>query len=298
MYNGVNRLSANNYPRQWTMRILRGTTRIGIIVAFIIICTPIFLFLSLIPIRFGITGLSGWMSVYMARFFDWLFNVKVNCPEPEKFYQHRGLLAPNHCSYLDIVVLLDVLPVRFLSAVEVKGRPGIGWMAAAANTVFVDRTSTESRRSAVSSIAKTFHEDPDPPIVIFPEGRLGFGKELFPFKLGVFSLATNFNIGYLPVALRYHEPEITVWKGGLGESLTEAVWRLACYQGPVHVDVIGLTPVLPGPADDPLALAARAQYDVEEALGFPHIGNYYGDERESGDASDPDSQSQPAASES
>lgn len=254
------------------MRVLLGTTRIGVIVVFLIVCTPFFLLASLIPIRFGITGISGWMSVYMARFFNWLFNVKVTCANPQDFYQHRGFLAPNHCSYLDIVVLLDVLPVRFLAAIEVKRRPVIGWMAAAADTVFVDRTDTESRRNAVNSIADTFHEDPDPPIVIFPEGRLGLGERLFPFKLGVFKLAQTYSIAYMPVAIDYRELEIAVWKGGLGESMTEAVWRLARYPGPIHVDITGLAPVLPGPDDQPIDLASRAQYDIETVLGLPHLG--------------------------
>jgi 1-acyl-sn-glycerol-3-phosphate acyltransferase len=261
------------------MRVLLGTTRIGIIVLFILFCAPIFIFASLIPIRLGIAGIPGWMSVYMARFFNWLFRVRLHCEDAETMRAHQGIFAPNHSSYLDVVVLLAIMPARFLAAMEVKRRPVIGWMAASVDTVFVDRSDTESRRSAVSSVAASYEKNPDPPIVIFPEGRLGFGEHLFPFKLGTFRIARDNGIAYMPIAIHFHEPEVVVWMGGRGESMTEAVWRLACYPGPVHVDVIPLTPVLPELSDDVIELAGRAQYDIEEVLGFPHLDSTYAESK-------------------
>ncbi len=257
------------------MRVLLGTTRVGIIVLFILFCAPFFLFASLIPIRIGIASIPGWMSVYMARFFNWLFRIKLHCTDPEKMYEHQGIFAPNHSSYLDIVEILAIMPARFLAAIEVRRRPVIGWMTASVDTVYVDRSDTESRRNAVSSVAASYRNNPDPPIVIFPEGRLGFGEQLFPFKLGTFRIAQDNNIAFMPIAIRFHEPEVVVWMGGKGETMTEAVWRLACYPGPVHVDVVPLDPVLPQPGDDPIDLAGSAQYEIEEVLGFPHIGNTY-----------------------
>ncbi|MEZ4555975.1 MAG: hypothetical protein R2854_05905 [Caldilineaceae bacterium] len=42
-----------------------------------------------------------------------------------------------------------------------------------------------------------------PPIVVFPEGRLGTGTELSTFQLGMFKLAKTQRIAYMPVAIDY-----------------------------------------------------------------------------------------------
>ncbi|MCB9140061.1 MAG: 1-acyl-sn-glycerol-3-phosphate acyltransferase [Caldilineaceae bacterium] len=252
------------------MRTLLGAARLAVIAVFLIVCTPIVLIAGLLHIRFGIAGLANWLCVYMARFFDWLFNVKVTSTDTKRLYEHQGFITPNHSSYLDIVTLTHILPLRFMAAIEVKRRPFIGWLAQAIDTVFVDRTSLSSRRDAVNSIAGAYHAQPDPPIVIFPEGRLGLGDKLFPFKLGTFKLAQRNHIAYLPVAIDYQEKEVAVWKGGLGEKMLHAVWRLACFPGPLHVTITPLAPVLPEPDERSVNLADSAQYAIEETLGLPH----------------------------
>ncbi|MEZ4555974.1 MAG: hypothetical protein R2854_05900 [Caldilineaceae bacterium] len=52
----------------------------------------------------------------MGRLVMLFFNIKLICPERYRFYGHDGFLAPNHVSFVDIVVLAALLPVRFLAA--------------------------------------------------------------------------------------------------------------------------------------------------------------------------------------
>ena len=252
------------------IQVLRGTTRIAITVLIILFSLPLFFIAALLPFEHAGSRMPGWLATYLARIFNWLFRVKIHCNDVEKLYRHQGFLLPNHMSYLDITVLMALRPVRFLAAIEVKRRPGIGQMATAVGTVYVDRESSASRREALESIVDQLHEKPDPPIVIYPEGRLGMGDKLFPFKYGAFKLAVEHGIAYMPVAIRYCCPDIVVWRGAIGENLADSVWRLAQYKGPVPVEVVLLDPILPKPDDDPIQLAAQAQYAVEEALGYPH----------------------------
>jgi 1-acyl-sn-glycerol-3-phosphate acyltransferase len=214
--------------------------------------------------------MPGWLATILSRLFNRLFRVQILCDDVETLYNHQGFLLPNHMSYLDITVMMALRPVRYLAAIEVEKRPGIGQMATAVGTVYVDRESSTSRREALESIVDVFKEKPDPPIVIYPEGRLGMGDKLFPFKYGAFKLAVEHGIPYMPVAIRYCCPDIVVWRGAIGENLVDSVWRLAQYGGKVPVEVTFLDPILPSPDDDPVQLAAEAQYAVEEALGYPH----------------------------
>ena len=55
-----------------------------------------------------------------------------------------ALLASNHVSWLDIVVLGGLTHTDFLSKYEVRGWPVIGWLSARAGTLFIRRGSGEA----------------------------------------------------------------------------------------------------------------------------------------------------------
>lgn len=252
------------------LRVLLGAIRVALLFLMILVCLPPILLFALAPIRFRGVRLSGWVATGMARFFNLIFNVRFRCDHPERLFRHHGLIFPNHSGYLDVVSLLTIMPVRFLAAAEVQRRPLIGWLAGGLETVFVDRSDKMSRRAARHSISAVLRRDPYPPVLIFPEGKLGPGDHLLPFRHGAFALAQENKVSYLPCALRYDHVDIVTWYGGTrNESLMTAVWRFARFPGPVHVEVILLEPVQPKPEDDPAQLAVDAQRAVEAALGFP-----------------------------
>jgi 1-acyl-sn-glycerol-3-phosphate acyltransferase len=249
---------------------LVGTIRIISAILLILGGAVLLLPLTLIPFRWRGARLSAWWITLMARVFNRIFDVRFYCTNPSLLRWHRGLLFPNHSSYLDIMAMLTTAPVRFLSADEMRRRPVVGWMAQSVETVFVDRTDSKSRRAARRSLSTVLATNPYPPIVIFPEGRLNPGTSLFPFRYGAFDLAVQNEVAFVPVALRYNRPDVVTWYGGLrNESLVSAVWRLAVHRGRIVVDVIPLDPVQPTTADDPALLAAVAQRAIEETLGFP-----------------------------
>lgn len=225
-------------------------------------------FASLVPARVQGATLPAWIVTWMARIYHKMFNVRFRCTAPERVAAHRGFIAANHSSFLDIIALLSVRPVRFLSAVEVAHRPGLGWLARSIDTVFVDRSNPDSRRNAAAGVIRAYQQHADPPIVIFPEGRLGPGDRLHPFKLGLFKMAAQGGIAYLPCAIRYSRLDIAVWQGWRGERLMTAMWRAATFVGPLRIDVIPLDPVQPAPQSSALALADAAQAAIGAALGI------------------------------
>ena len=121
-----------------------------------------------------------------------------------------ALVVSNHRSYLDIVVILSHTDAAFLAKAELKNWPVFGYAAQKGNTVFVDRSSPESRSMARQALADRI--DDGVSVVVFPEGTTTAGPGLLPFKNGIFHMAAQKGIPVVPVSVVYENPEAP-WTG-------------------------------------------------------------------------------------
>jgi 1-acyl-sn-glycerol-3-phosphate acyltransferase len=224
---------------------------------------------ELAPLRVRGVRLAGWVVLGISHLVCRIFQVRVVCKEPAMLRHHLGFVFPNHLSLLDPLVLLSLWPMRFVAATEVLRYPVVGWITKTIGTIFVSRQDRDARQQARGKIVAAIEQHPQPPIVLFPEGRLGPGHRLYPFRYGAFALAVSKGISYIPCGLRYHPLDVVVWHGGQGEKLWNALWRLARNPGPVLAEVIPLPPVFPQPGDDPATLAMKALTDIAAALSLP-----------------------------
>jgi len=225
---------------------------------------------ELAPLRVRGVRLANWVVLGLSHLVCRIFQVQVICNEPAALRHHAGFVFPNHLSLLDPLVLLSLWPMRFVAAVEVGRYPVIGWITKSIGTVFVSRQDRGARQQARGEIVAAIEHDPQPPIVLFPEGRLGPGHSLYPFRYGAFAMAVGKGISYIPCGLRYRPLDVVIWHGGQGEKLWNALWRLACNPGPILAEVIPLAPVFPQPTDDPAQLAMKAFADIAAALALPN----------------------------
>jgi 1-acyl-sn-glycerol-3-phosphate acyltransferase len=224
---------------------------------------------GLAPLRVRGVRLAGWIVLATSNLVCRIFGVRVVCNEPGALRDHIGLVFPNHLSALDPLVLLSLWPMRFVAAMEVLKYPVLGYMTKSIGTVFVAREDPNARKQARGEIVAAMEQDPQPPIVLFPEGRLGPGYQLYPFRYGAFAVAVSKGISYIPCGLRYRPLDVVIWHGAKGEGLLNALWRLALNTGPVLAEVIPLPPVFPQPTDDPAQLAMKALTDIAAALALP-----------------------------
>ncbi len=151
--------------------------------------------------------------------------------------------------------------MRYLSKIEVRAWPFIGWVAMAIGTVFVNRSDKASRSQARQQLGQVARF---PPIVLYPEGGIGPANSLQPFRYGAFEIAIEQGIPYLVCAINYSRADVIVW--GEGESLIECLWRLACFPGPMDASVTPLKIIAPQPGDDPKVLAVEAHHTIAVAL--------------------------------
>ena len=111
------------------------------------------------------------------------------------------LLAANHISWLDIVVMLAARPCRFVSKADVRHWPLIGMLASGGGTLFIERESRRDALRVVHHMAERLSAADV--LAIFPEGTTSNGVDLLPFHANLFQAAIAAGAPVLPVALRF-----------------------------------------------------------------------------------------------
>jgi len=114
----------------------------------------------------------------------------------------------NHSSWLDIFALNAGKRVYFVSKSEVADWPGIGWLARATGTVFIERNRAQAKSQTEIFEARLLagHK-----LLFFPEGTSTDGLRVLPFKTTLFQsfFADGLReaLSIQPVTLRYKAPE-------------------------------------------------------------------------------------------
>ncbi|KUF11418.1 lysophospholipid acyltransferase family protein [Pseudoponticoccus marisrubri] len=161
-----------------------------------------------------------------------------------------GAIVANHTSWLDIFVLNSRKNIYFVSKAEVAGWPGIGWLARATGTLFIQRDRREPRAQAQLFEERLLHGHR---LLFFPEGTSTDGRRVLSFKTTLFAAffadALKHRVQVQPVAVVYAappgaDPRFYGWWGdmGFGPSLLQVLARgrqghvRLAYLPPVRVD--------------------------------------------------------------
>ena len=119
----------------------------------------------------------------------------------------RGAVVANHTSWLDIFALNAAKRIYFVSKSEVAEWPGIGWLARATGTVFIERNPKRAREQTALFQARLLagHK-----LLFFPEGTSTDGMQVLPFKTTLFAAFFGYDlknkIAVQPVSVIYHAP--------------------------------------------------------------------------------------------
>ncbi|MEM1271510.1 MAG: lysophospholipid acyltransferase family protein [Bacteroidota bacterium] len=245
------------------MSVLVASFRFLALAVVILVGTLLVLLAALVPVDVKGARPAAWVTKAMARSFFVVFGLRLTCSDPEAFRRHRGFLFPNHESYVDVIAVMALGPVRFLAMKEVKRWPFIGWIAMAIGTVFVDRSNPASRDAARARVSRQIAKRPHPPIALFPEGKIGQGNELLPFRFGAFEMAVEGGVAYRPCVIHYDRYDLIEWDK---EPVWVSAWRLARYVRRHEARVVLLDEVMPESSDDPERLARDAHAVIDAAF--------------------------------
>lgn len=179
----------------------------------------------------------------------------------------RGaLVVNNHTSWLDIVAVNAVRPMRAVAKRDIAGWPVLGWLVTAAGTVYVDREGLRSLPDTVGRLAEVLRGGSM--VNVCAEGTTWCGLTHGRFRPAMFQAAIDGGVPVLPVALRFRlrDGRPTTAPSFIGdETIVDSVRRVAALRGLV-LEVHVLDEIAPGRAGDRRELAALAEAAVDTVL--------------------------------
>ena len=167
-----------------------------------------------------------------------------------------AILAANHASYIDSVVLMAAVPTdfRFLAKQRLADYPLISTVIRKAGHITIKKATVAQQLSSADILARLLREGRQ--MLVFPEGTFHRPPELLPFRLGAFKAAVETGRPIVPIALR-----------GTRRILPDGTW-LFCH-GPI--DVIISAPLVPTAQGWPemVRLRDEARTGIAQGSGEP-----------------------------
>lgn len=146
------------------------------------------------------------VTVAVCRVTLWLMGLRVRAEGPRM--TGPGAMVANHASWLDIFVLNSRRTLYFVSKSEVAGWPGIGWLARATGTVFINRDRREAKGQTELFEARLLDGHR---LLFFPEGTSTDGQQVLPFRTTLFaaflSEALRDRLQVQAISVTYRAPE-------------------------------------------------------------------------------------------
>ncbi|APW44028.1 lysophospholipid acyltransferase family protein [Rhodoferax saidenbachensis] len=147
------------------------------------------------------------------------------------------LLAANHISWLDIVVMHAARHCRFISKADVQHWPIVGILATGAGTLYIERESRRDAMRVVHHMAERLQAGDI--LAVFPEGTTGDGVALLPFHANLLQAAISAHAPIHPVALHFMDGVTGAQSFAPcyvgADTLLGSLWRTLCTQDLVAV---------------------------------------------------------------
>ncbi|MBM2621169.1 1-acyl-sn-glycerol-3-phosphate acyltransferase [Actinoplanes sp. LDG1-06] len=164
-----------------------------------------------------------------------------------------SLIVANHVSWLDILVLMAVAPMRLVAKGEVGAWPGIGSLAGLSGAIFIDRSRPKALPSTVAEVAAALRAGRT--VAAFPEGTTFCGVNRGQFRPALFQAAVDAGAPVVPASINY-DSTAAAFIGD--DTLFASVRRVAALRS-LTVTVVTAPALRPTPGADRRALARAAQ---------------------------------------
>jgi acyl carrier protein len=183
--------------RGW--RVARGILfALWAYLAFVAIAAPIFAAAATRNVK-----LTWKVAGVMTRAFLKLTRIPVLARGLQNIPPGPVVLAPNHTSYLDALVLVSLLAPRqyaFIAKREFLANPLMKLLLEGFGAVFVERFDVKEAAGHADELVAAVKGGAS--LAIFPEGTLMRRPGLMPFRTGAFQVAAQAGVPVVPVALR------------------------------------------------------------------------------------------------
>jgi 1-acyl-sn-glycerol-3-phosphate acyltransferase len=140
------------------------------------------------------------------------------------------LMAANHISWLDILVMHAACHCRFVAKSEIRGWPLVGVLTTGGGSLYIERGSNRDAMRVVHQMATALQQGQV--LAVFPEGGTGDGVTLLPFHANLLQAAISAGAPIQPIALQFLDAQTQ--QTSLApcyrdtDTLVSSLWRTLC----------------------------------------------------------------------
>jgi 1-acyl-sn-glycerol-3-phosphate acyltransferase len=174
----------------------RVALRLGRVLGAILAGTALALAIPVFPARMRERLVRRWFRGLLVS-----FGVRYTLHGEDRLVGTGALFVSNHVSWLDVVVLQAVRPMRLVAKEEVRSWPVIGRLADRVGTLYIDRERLTTLPRSVRAIADALREGAA--VGAFPEGTTWCGLAAGQYRPAVFQAAVDAGARVQPMALRF-----------------------------------------------------------------------------------------------
>lgn len=185
----------------WGLVVVRA----AVLLPFVTFCLGLLLLLRCLERpMFGMRRpVTPYITQFVCRTALWVIGLRyeqIGTPMRE-----NGAVVANHASWLDIFTLNAAQRIYFVAKAEVSGWAGIGWLARATGTVFINRRARDAaaQKQTFENRLTSGHK-----LLFFPEGTSTDSLGVLPFKPTLFAAffadALRDELSIQPVTVMYN----------------------------------------------------------------------------------------------
>lgn len=168
------------------------------------------------------------------------------------------LIAANHASWKDIMVLGSIADVAYIAKAEVRDWPLFGILARLQATIFVERDQRQKTGDQVDEIARRLTDGEI--VVLFPEGTTSDGNRLLEVKSSLFGAAAS-AVPHAPDGIVHVQPVSIAYTGVHGMAMGRYHRPIAAWPGDIELLPHLLGIVREGAVDVDVDFGERVDYE-------------------------------------
>jgi len=144
-----------------------------------------------------------------------------------------GAVVSNHLTFFDIFFHAALRPCVFISKIELRKMPLLGWISMMSGTVYVSRGAGGSAAKAAEGMGRGFRDGL--PVVFFPEGTTGIdSRAIMTFRSGLLAQAIMLEQPVICAYIHYEFSPVDIAAGKTPEhdfywgrqSLPRLIWEV------------------------------------------------------------------------
>lgn len=112
-------------------------------------------------------------------------------------------IVSNHMGVLDILIIAAEQPTLFVTSVDMRETPGLGFLTEMAGCLYVERRSRLNIHNEIQQIREALQQNLN--ITLYPEGMATNGEKVHPFKKSLLTAAAGTDVPLQPVVVNFRK---------------------------------------------------------------------------------------------